>query len=184
MDKLEKAIIRLQNGDSNSLGIVYDLTSKGVFSFVLTILRDYQLAEDVMQQTYIKIYENIKSYKRSTNARNWILTIAKNSALTMIKKRQREISVDFSQDRSADGIYCLDKDFDTPLISLANRILTEDELKIVLLFAIGEYKHREIAEMLNLPLGTVTWKYNNALKKIRGAVEKNKAAYERRKEVI
>jgi len=184
MDKLEKAIVRLQKGESNSLGIIYDLTSKGVFSFVLTILRDYQLAEDVMQQTYIKIYENIKSYKKDTSARNWILTIAKNTALTLIRKRHREISVDFSHDTIQDGIYCLDKDFDTPLISLANKILTEDELKIVLLFAIGEYKHREIAEMLNLPLGTVTWKYNNALKKLRGAVEKNKAAYERRKEVI
>lgn len=184
MDKLEKAVRKLQNGDSNSLGTIYDLTSKGVFTFVLPILRDYQLAEDVMQQTYIKIYENVKSYKTNTSAKNWILTIAKNTALTVVKRRQRETNVDFSQDNNADGMYCLDKDFDTPLISLANKILTEDEFKIVLLFAIGEYKHREIAKMMNLPLGTVTWKYNNALKKLREAVKKNKAAYERRKEAI
>jgi DNA-directed RNA polymerase specialized sigma24 family protein len=39
------------------------------------------------------------------------------------------------------------------------------------MFAIGGYKHREIAEILGLPLGTVTWKYKNAIEKIRNEIE-------------
>ena len=182
MDKLEKAVLKLQNGDANSLGVIYDLTSKGVFTFVLPILHDYQLAEDVMQQTYIKVYENINSYSEKISARNWILTIAKNTALTEMKKRQREVSIDFSQEFNADELATFDKNFDTPLITLASKVLTKEEFHIVLLFAVGDYKHREIAEMLNLPLGTVTWKYNNAIKKLRDAVNKNRNAYERKKE--
>ena len=52
-------------------------------------------------------------------------------------------------------------------IKLAEKILKEEDYKILYLYIIGEYKHREIAEILNLPLGTVTWKYKNSLKKLK-----------------
>jgi RNA polymerase sigma factor (sigma-70 family) len=177
-DRLEKAMSALQKGDGNALADIYTLTSKGVFTFVLPILRDYQLAEDVMQDTYVACYDNIASYKLGTNARNWLLTIAKNSALSMLKKRNREISYDFSNDNHPDGVYFLG-DIDSPTIALANKVLAEDEFNIVMMYAIGEYKHKEIAEFLHMPLGTVTWKYANALKKLKKALEENKTAYER-----
>jgi RNA polymerase sigma-70 factor, ECF subfamily len=177
-EKLEKAILRLREGDSNALSEIYEITSRGVFTFVLPILHDYQLAEDVMQQTFVTCYENIQSYQPGTNARNWLLTIAKNMALTEIKKRKREISYDFDQDNHPDGVYYLGN-IDSPTIALANKVLAEDEFNIVIMYAVGEYKHREIAEFLHMPLGTVTWKYNNALKKMRKALEENQTQYER-----
>ncbi len=172
-NELERAIIDLQNGDIKSLDIIYHLTSKGVFTFVLPIVKAYDLAEDVMQNTYVRAYENITSYTPGTNPRNWLLTIAKNLALSEVKKRSREISYDFNDENvETQGVYDLNPSLDTPTIDLANRVLNEGEMNIVLLYAIGGYKHREIAEMLNLPLGTVTSKYNAALKKIRIAYEK------------
>jgi RNA polymerase sigma-70 factor (ECF subfamily) len=177
-EKLEKAVIRLRQGDSNALAEIYEITSRGVFTFVLPILHDYQLAEDVMQQTFVTAYENIQSYQPGTNARNWLLTIAKNMALTEIKKRKREVSYDFDQDNHPDGVYFLGN-IDSPTIALANKVLAEDEFNIVIMYAVGEYKHREIAEFLHMPLGTVTWKYNNALKKMRKALEENQTQYER-----
>ena len=181
-EKLEKAMVRLQGGDGNALADVYTLTSKGVFTFVLPILHDYQLAEDVMQDTYVSCYDAIKSYHLGTSARNWLLTIAKNAALSQLKKRNREISYDFSEDNHPDGVYFLG-DVDSPTITLANKVLAEDEFNIVMMYAIGEYKHKEIAEFLHLPLGTVTWKYANALKKLKKALEDNKTEYERVKQL-
>jgi RNA polymerase sigma-70 factor (ECF subfamily) len=177
-EKLEKAVIRLREGDSNALAEIYEITSRGVFTFVLPILHDYQLAEDVMQQTFVTAYENIQSYQPGTNARNWLLTIAKNMALTEIKKRKREVSYDFDQDNHPDGVYFFGN-IDSPTIAFANKVLAEDEFNIVIMYAVGEYKHREIAEFLHMPLGTVTWKYNNALKKMRKALEENQTQYER-----
>lgn len=176
--RLEKAMVALQNGDGNALADIYELTSRGVFTFVLPILHDYQLAEDVMQDTYVSCYDNIKGYKVGTNPRNWLLTIAKNAALSKLKKRNREMSYDFSTDNHPDGVYYLG-DIDSPTIALANKVLAEDEFNIVMMYAVGEYKHREIAEILHLPLGTVTWKYANALKKLKKALEENKTEYER-----
>jgi len=177
-EKLEKAMVALQGGDGNALADIYTLTSKGVFTFVLPILRDYQLAEDVMQDTYVSCYDSIKSYHLGTNARNWLLTIAKNSALSQLKKRNREVSSDFSDDYHPDGVYYLG-DIDSPTITLANKVLAEDEFNIVIMYAIGEYKHKEIAEFLHMPLGTVTWKYANALKKLKKAIKDSETEYEK-----
>lgn len=172
-NELERAMIALQNGDVRQLEVIYKITSKGVFTFVLPIVKAYDLAEDVMQSTYVRAYENISSYNPGTNPRNWLLTIAKNIAFSEVKKRNREVSYDFSEENvDPKGVYDLDPNLDTPAIDLANRVLNESEMNIVLLYAIGGYKHREIAELLELPLGTVTSKYNAALKKIRIAYEK------------
>jgi RNA polymerase sigma-70 factor (ECF subfamily) len=172
-NELERAIVGLQKGDVNQLAIIYKLTSRGIFTFVLPIVKAYDLAEDVLQSTYVRAYESITSYRPGTNPRNWLLTIAKNLAFNEIKKRNREPSYDFSEENvSTEGVYDLNPDLDTPTIDLANRVLNEGELNIVLLYAIGGYKHREIAEIIDLPLGTVTSKYNAALKKIRIAYEK------------
>ncbi|MCR4562604.1 MAG: RNA polymerase sigma factor [Bacilli bacterium] len=177
-EKLEQAMCALKAGDGNALGEIYNLTSKKVFTFVLPLLRDYQLAEDVMQDTYVTCYKSINTYKEGTNPKNWLLTIAKNSAISELKKRNREISYDFSDDRHPDGVYYLG-DIESPTITLANKVLSEEEFNIVMMYAIGDYKHREIADILHLPLGTVTWKYANALKKLKAAIEENQTEYEK-----
>lgn len=172
-DKLEKAMVDLQEGDSNALATIYDLTSRGVFTFILPILKDYATAEDIMQQTYVSVYEKISSYKKGTNARNWILTIAKNLAINEFNNKKKVVDFDYDEEQVIpDGLYSLDESLDTPTIKLANEILTDEEFKIVIMYVVGEYKHREIAEQLNLPLGTVTWKYKNALEKLRKEYER------------
>ena len=166
-------MLALKDGDTNSLAVIYDLTSKGVFTFVLPIVKDYATAEDVMQQTYISVYEKISYYQGGSNARNWILTIAKNLAINEFNKRKKVISFDYDEEQAMPaGLYSLDESLDTPTIKLASEILSEIEFKIVIMFTVGEYKHREIAELLNLPLGTVTWKYKEALRKIKEELEK------------
>ena len=66
---------------------------------------------------------------------------------------------------------------DTPIINLANKILSPTDFQIVMMHVIGGYHHREIAEALDIPLGTITWKYNKALEKLKKELEKQK--YER-----
>ena len=175
--KLKKDMLSLKNGDVNALKGIYESTQKGVFSFVLPILRDYDKAEDIMQQTYVQVYEKIEQYDNSKNPLNWILTIAKNLALNEINKANREVTTDFMDSINGDKVFTCDtKEFDTPTIDLANKILSPSELQIVMLYAIAEYKHREIAEMLDMPVGTVTWKYSEAIKKLQKALKDN---YER-----
>lgn len=170
---LEKALLKLQEGDTNALATIYDLTNKGVFTFILPIVKDYAIAEDVMEQTYITVYEKIGLYKEKTNGRNWILTIAKNLAINEFNKSKKIVDYDYNEEGlMPEGLYNLDENLETPTIKLANEILDETEFKILIMYAVGDYKHREIAEMLHLPLGTVTWKYKHALEKIRTELQR------------
>lgn len=173
LERLEDAATMLQQGDMNGLKIIYECTCKSIFSFVFPIVKNKVVAEDVMQATYIQVYEKINSYTLGTNFRNWILTIAKNLALYELKKAKRETLSDDNAYLEHVGGYTYDESLDTSTIELASQILSDEDFKVVMLFAVGEYKHREIAEMLNLPLGTVTWKYNNAIKKLKEAIKKS-----------
>lgn len=171
---LSNALISLKKGNTDSLEVIYELTRRGVFSFVLPIMGSKEGAEDVTQSTYVHLYEKIDQYDKKKNPLNWILTMAKNIALTEVAKQGREITTDFMEGPNVDRVFTYDpNDFDSPTIELANKILSPSELQILLMYAVAEYKHREIAEILNLPIGTVTWKYNAALKKIRVELEKN-----------
>ena len=168
---LDKFIKKFMNGDASAFDEVYNRTRKSVYYVALSILRDKTLAEDIMQATYIQVYEKISSYQPGTNLRNWILTIAKNLALYELRKRARETLTDDDHLLESLGGYTYDKSLSTPTIELASQILSEEDFKIVMLYAVGEYKHREIADMMHLPLGTVTYKYSMALKKLQKALK-------------
>ena len=54
---------------------------------------------------------------------------------------------------------------------IAKKILNSEELEIVLLYVVSGYKHREIAKILDKPLGTILWSYNNSIKKLKKALK-------------
>lgn len=172
-NELEEAMLSLQKGDSSALETIYNLTYRGVFSFVFPIMKDYMAAEDILQSTYISVYEKIEQYKPGTNALNWILTMAKNMALNEYNKNKRSVDYDYDAEQpTPSSLYSFDESLDTPTIELASEILSEEDFKILLMYVVGGYKHREIADMLNIPLGTVTWKYKAALDKLKIELEK------------
>lgn len=166
---LDKLIKRFINGEESVFDELYARTRISVYYAAFSILKDKDLAEDVMQNTYIRVMRNIRHYTLGTNARAWIVKIAKNEALNLKKAREREISVDESENYSVYGTS--ESDRFGELIDLAKRILPDDEFYILMLVSAYGYKRREIGKILEMPIPTVTWKYNNALKKMRSALE-------------
>ena len=172
-DKLEKAMLSLKSGDNDALETIYNLTYRGVYSFVFPILKDYMASEDILQMTYISVFEKASQYKEGTSVLNWILTIAKNLALNEFNKNKRSIDYDYDAEQATpSNLYSFDESLDTPTIELASEILSEEDFKILIMYVVGGYKHREIAELLDLPLGTVTWKYKASLDKLRVELER------------
>lgn len=168
--ELDKYIKRFIDGDASSFDGIYMQTRKSVYYVALSILHDKSLAEDVMQTTYIRVLKNIHDYKFGTNASAWIIKIAKNEALNMMKIRMREQPFDESENPSLFSRSEPDKYGE--LIDLAKRLLPEDEFTILMLASTCGYKRKEIGKALNMPLSTVTWKYQNAIKTMRKSLEK------------
>lgn len=171
MARLEKAMKNLKKGNMKAFDVIYEETKKSVFFTIYDILHDYSLSDDVMQDAYIAIVNKIHQYQDDSNPRNWIITIAKNLALNEYNKRKKDVLVDYSENEQLAGKN-YDKEVDTPLLDLAKNILSKDEYEILTLIIVDSLKRREVSEMLNIPIGTVTWKYNEAIRKIKQAYER------------
>lgn len=169
--ELDKKMLRLQQGDESAFEEIYNETRRGLFAFVLSICRNYHTAEDMMQSAYVKLRTTVASYKAGSNAYAWLYTIAKNATLNEINKMKRETATDMEESDSLAGTYTMDSD-GSPVTAAMNRVLNDSERQIVTLHTVVGFKHREIAEMLDKPLGSVLWTYNNALSKVKKQLEK------------
>lgn len=161
----DELIERIAQGDQEAFHKLYEETSSLVFGYALSILKDKHKAEDVMQDTYIKVYSNAGSYTGKGKPMAWILTITRNLTLMNFRQKQHE-NIDDDQYQSI---------YDMPHIHSENKMLvdhllsrlSDEEREIVMLHAMSELKHREIAALTGLPLSTVLSKYNRAIAKLR-----------------
>ena len=168
----ENIIIRLGKGDNSAFRELYQQTSGAVYGFALSILKNKQDAEDVMHDTYIRAYNGAVSYRPTGKPLTWMLTIVRNLCYNRI--RDNRICEDISQ---YNDILCSETGHDPEeraLVEQAIGVLASDERQIVILHAITGMKHREIAEILDVPTGTVLSKYNRALRKMRAEIERKR----------
>ena len=129
--------------------------------------KDKYTAEDALHETFLTIYENAGSYRIFNNPKAWVLTIAKNKAISIIRKDSRASSLD-DLEVSAENIENIeDSVLDQMQADMLLSILSEDDKKIVILHTVYGFKHREISELMNLPLGTVKWRYKQSMDKMR-----------------
>ena len=167
---LDIFIKKFINGDASAFDEIYNRTRTSVYYVALSVLRDKALAEDVMQTTYISVLKNIRNYVLGTNASAWIIKIARNEALNVKKSRTREQSVDEHENNSLFGVS--NPDTYGELTDMAKRLLNDVEFLILTFVTACGYKRKEMGKMLGMPIPTVTWKYRNALFKMRNALEK------------
>ncbi len=168
-DRLDELLVSLAQGNKNAFKELYEETKKTVYYIALSIMRERALAEDVMQSAYLSVIRKASSYRPGTNAKAWIAKIARNEALNLKAKRSREIHVDVHENPAAFGTTETD-DYGL-LVDLAKKILPEQEFLILMLVTAEGYTRKEIAQMLSLPLPTVTWKYGKAIKTMKTALE-------------
>lgn len=161
--EVDRLLSRVQRGDNAAFEKLYQKTARGVYAFVYSYLRNHEDAQDIVQTVFLKVKTHIGAYQVGTNGRAWLLQIAKNAALTELKKRRKSVELEENT--------AMVEDFheETGITALMAKILDEDERKIVTLHILWKYKHREIGEMLDIPTGTVTSKYKRAVEKIKKA---------------
>lgn len=158
-------------GDNDAFGRLYAQTKKGVYAFLYTYFHNAADTEDAMQDVYLKIKMNILGYRTGTNARAWILQIAKNHALNVLRlKKVETVSDDLVAQNIQPEIASLNG-----VMDVMQKVLSEEEQRIVTLHVLWNYKHREIAEMLQCPTGSVTSKYKRAIEKMRTALKEVEA---------
>ena len=165
-EALERCLVRMADGDTDALSGLYERTHAAIYGYALSLLKNVQDAEDVMQDTFVKAFHAAGQYKSSGRPMAWLMTIARNEALMRIRGRGRTVSMSPEdwQEQFADRPDMSQEDMLT-LKALLDT-LSDEEREIVTLHALTGLKHREIASLLGLARPTVLSKYNRAIKKL------------------
>jgi RNA polymerase sigma-70 factor (ECF subfamily) len=167
MDNLSNLLKNIADGDKNALGELYNTMSKDIYTFLIMFCKDKYAAEDALQETFISIYEKAGNYRVYKNPKAWIFTIAKNKVISIIRKNSRTTSLDAFEDNIEDITQTENIVLDKIQADMLLSILPEEDKKIVILHSVYGFKHREIAELMDMPLGTVTWRYKQSIDKMR-----------------
>jgi len=166
INELKDLVKKLQDGNIAVFDTIYFETKSVVYYTILSIVKDKSLAEDIMQDTYLKMLAKIHSFKPRYGFKSWLVTIARNMAINEYNRRKRELSFDPSVDEYIFGSVESSSEKELMVKEMLDT-LDEVEREVIILHVIGDLKHREIADILKKPLGTITWIYNKAIKKIK-----------------
>ena len=163
-------------GDNEASTELYYASYKQLFGFLLSLTKNKEDAEDLLQNTYIKIRNGSHLYKKMGTPMTWMCAIAKNQYLDFVRKYGKNRNTDFGEVENyvSEGMANVSDDAshveNKMILEYAFSILGEQERTIVILHMINGLKHREIAELTGLPLSTVLSKYNRSLKKMKNSI--------------
>ncbi|MEA5012582.1 MAG: RNA polymerase sigma factor [Angelakisella sp.] len=164
--ELETWLLAYQQGNEAAFEQIYRSTASQVYGYLLSLTRDRASSEDLMQETYLRIRGGISGYVPHGKPLAWIFTISRN--LAMVQFRQAALAAR-RQSASMDELTAADWVEDAADgIVLRNVLKTLDacDRQIVMLHAVGGLRHREIAKLMEMPLGTILWRYQRAIKNL------------------
>ena len=160
-------------GDLEAFSALYDMFERPVFSVALRATSDRQRAEEAVQDTFLKIWRKARGYDPAKGAaQSWIFTIAKRSAIDVSRREQRApLPTDLTPE-DAPVPDANDELTATWQVNLALSELPPDQRTAVDLFVLEGLTHAEVAERLELPLGTVKTRIYGGLKRLRETLER------------
>ena len=174
MSMIDKVLIEMKNGNIDNFEILYELTSKPLLALCYSYTKNVEDSEDALHDTYMKALQQIKKFKGKKGF-NWLYTIAKNTSINILKKKQKIILRDVLDEENSlyfvDTSHSLIED-NQEILKLAKEILKDNEFRLIILHTIEGLSLVEIAKSLNKNESTIRWQYNNGLKKLRKELER------------
>lgn len=168
----EELIALLKSRNEDGLRVLYDHYSAALFGVILRIVNDKEIAEDLLQESFVKIWNNIAQYDAAKGRLyTWLLNIARNAAID--KTRSKDFR-GAGQSRSLeDSVYTVDKQYNDSIaidhIGLRKVVdsLKPEQRQLIDLLYFGGYTQSEVAKKLDIPLGTVKTRVKAAMNKLR-----------------
>ncbi len=169
----EELIARFQQGDSYAFDLIVKRYKQQLLNFVFRFLNNREQAEDVVQETFLRVYRKRHAYKQVAKFSTWIYTIAGNLARTELRKRKRRQLFSLSDIGMEEKDYEIASDEYNPE-KYTNTVMHEkiiqreiDKLsvkfrEVIILRDVQGLAYEEIAEIINVPLGTVKSRVNRA----------------------
>ncbi|PQJ23072.1 RNA polymerase sigma factor [Tenacibaculum sp. SG-28] len=135
-------------------------------------------ADDVLQNTFIKVFKNIDSFKGDSKLYSWIYRIATNEAITLINKKAKEKNIDISDYQqeltsNLSAEYYFNGDEIQLMLQRAIATLPEKQRLVFNMKYFDNMKYEEISEILEVSVGSLKASYHHAVKKIESYIKNN-----------
>lgn len=153
---------KLKEGDKEALKEIYNKCNKIVYGIAFSILKNRDNSEDIVQIVFMKIMNMSKDLLPIKNEMSWIYSLTKNETLNYIRKQKNVVNIEeayflLEEDKEIEKI--IEKDSYNNLI----KKLPEKDREIISLKILSNMSFREISNLLNMPIGTVQWRYYTSL---------------------
>ena len=169
--QFESRISLIQQGDKQGLRDIYVEYGKMIYQCCFNILRNTQDAEDITADFFLKLWQIADTYCFGGKHKRWLVTIARNMSLDLLKKQSREQLApedqDYGTDSPDDSVSTEDTVTGGMAVAEALERLEQTEREIVNMKVLADMTFKDIAAVLGKPMGTVAWKYRNAILKLR-----------------
>ena len=189
--EFESSIRRICAADKNELKEIYEAYFPYLYSVILGIVKSRENAEDIASDFFIKLWSLAESYKPGNGHKGYLATIARNMAIDFIRKQKKEVLMaGFDENSDGDqpqqasiavsdevhtGSEAAARNEQSPENQVVAKLSMQEALsrlkpaeqEIINLKVMGELTFQEISDVLGQPMGTVTWRYREAINKLR-----------------
>jgi len=177
----EELLALIRKGKREAFGVLVRRYEGELYGYLRRYLGDAELAEDVFQNTFLQVFVKIKQYEQGRPARPWLYTIATNQAIDALRRanRHQAVSLDLEREETNSSdlpqlIRFLESRGTTPLdhaqgeerrqlVRASVERLPEFLRGVVVLAYYQGLKHKEISDILGIPVGTVKSRLHAAL---------------------
>jgi len=160
--ELDLLVLTAQNGSHRAFGLLVELYHKPLVGFAFKLGNDKELANDAVQESWIKAAKNIRKLKDPRAFKSWIYRLVRWKLLDMLRHKSRESNQLEALNEESVSDYLETESSGNETLSIAIQHLPNIEKQIIHLFYLDEMKIAEISIVLEIPAGTVKSRLNRA----------------------
>jgi RNA polymerase sigma-70 factor (ECF subfamily) len=185
-DNDESLVARFQSGDRSAFTVLVRRHQGPLYHFAFRQLRSAPAAEDVVQETFVRVVQNAADFKHEARFTTWVYTIARNLCIDQLRKRAHRKHPSLDEARGEDGEgrtlgeLVPDKKADTERLASSSEIkeriaqavakLPDDQREVFLMREVANLPFKEIAEITGVPENTVKSRMRYALERLQEAL--------------
>ncbi len=173
-NQFDACMERIKNGDKEALKEIYIAYSAYIFHLLLGILQNRENAEDLTSEFFIKLWKLADTYRPGNGHRAYMSRIAHNMAIDYLRAHKREVLYENEENYDSEQNVMINKEalveesvIGEMQMEEALQLLNPSQREVVHLKIVGQFTFEEISELLQCPMGTVAWRYREAIKKLR-----------------
>lgn len=200
----EELMLLYRDGEVRAFELLLKRHERGIYNFILRSVKRQDVAEELMQEVFLRVVRSAPKYKQSAKFSTWLYTIARNICIDRARKhaKRRELSLDEKIGGDEEGASYVDMLVDDSAdvshmayerqrflerLKEALAALPEEQREVFLLKEVSGLKFREIAEVVGAPVPTVKSRMRYALQALRGHMADYKGEFfdeEERREIV